>query len=79
MTKNIVSTAGGAMPGIRRSALMTRAWEIFRHTATKSVNCNQPERRFPPTATAKRAGQMREHSPGLHQTEPSLQRKQNDG
>jgi hypothetical protein len=32
MTKTTVSTAGGAMPKINRSALMTRAWAIFRQT-----------------------------------------------
>ena len=32
MTKTTVSTAGGAMPKIDRSALMRRAWEIFRQT-----------------------------------------------
>jgi hypothetical protein len=32
MTKITVSTAGGAMPKINRSALMTRAWVIFRQT-----------------------------------------------
>jgi hypothetical protein len=32
MTKPTVSSAGGAMPKIDRSALMTRAWEIFRRT-----------------------------------------------
>ena len=32
MTKNTVSAAGGAMPKINRSALMTRAWAIFRQT-----------------------------------------------
>jgi hypothetical protein len=32
MTKTTVSTAGGAMPKIDRSALMTRAWAIFRQT-----------------------------------------------
>jgi hypothetical protein len=32
MTKSTVSTAGEAMPKINRSALMTRAWAIFRRT-----------------------------------------------
>jgi hypothetical protein len=32
MTKTTVTTAGGAMPKINRSALMTRAWAIFRQT-----------------------------------------------
>lgn len=32
MTTTTVSTAGGAMPGINRSALLTRAWAIFRQT-----------------------------------------------
>jgi hypothetical protein len=32
MTKTTVSTAGGALPKINRSALMTRAWAIFRQT-----------------------------------------------
>lgn len=32
MTKPTVSSAGGAMPKIDRSALMTRAWAIFRRT-----------------------------------------------
>jgi hypothetical protein len=32
MTTTTVSTAGGAMPKIDRSALMRRAWEIFRRT-----------------------------------------------
>jgi hypothetical protein len=32
MTKNTVSTVGGAMPKINRIALMTRAWAIFRQT-----------------------------------------------
>jgi hypothetical protein len=32
MTKTTVSTAGGAMPKIDRTALMTRAWVIFRQT-----------------------------------------------
>ena len=32
MTKTTVSTAGAAMPKIDRSALMARAWAIFRKT-----------------------------------------------
>ena len=32
MTKATVPTAGGALPKIDRSALMRRAWEIFRQT-----------------------------------------------
>jgi hypothetical protein len=32
MTKTTVSTAGGALPKINRSALMTRAWAIVRQT-----------------------------------------------
>src|ERR1700738_1319368 len=32
MTKTTVSTAGGALPKINRTALMTRAWAIFRQT-----------------------------------------------
>jgi hypothetical protein len=32
MMKNTVSTVGGAMPKIDRTALMSRAWAIFRQT-----------------------------------------------
>lgn len=32
MTKPTVSTAGGAVPKVDRSVLMTRAWTIFRQT-----------------------------------------------
>src|SRR3984893_1772335 len=45
-------------------------------TATKSANCNQPERRTAATHRAKRAGRMREHSPGPDHQNPSRPHKQ---
>src|SRR6202165_4369336 len=45
-------------------------------TATKSANCNQPERRTAASHRDKRAGRMRKHSPGPDHQNPSRPHKQ---